>query len=51
MEETKSGNGEFSIAGKTTEKAVKEMAQELPEVGDFLRDFLPAYGKTLDELA
>ena len=51
MEETKSGNGEFAVAGKTTEKAVKEMAQELPELGDFLRDFLPAYGKTLDELA
>jgi 5'-deoxynucleotidase len=51
MEETKSGNGEFAVAGKTTEKAVKEMARELPELGDFLRDFLPAYGKTLDELA
>ncbi len=51
MEESKSGNGEFAIAGQTTEKAVKEMAEELPEVGDFVRDFLPAYGKTLDELA
>lgn len=51
MEESKSGNREFTIAGQTTEKAVKEMAEELPEVGDFVRDFLPAYGKTLDELA
>lgn len=51
MEESKSGNGEFAIAGRTTEKAVKEMAEELPEVRDFVRDFLPAYGKTLDELA
>ncbi len=51
MEESKSGNGEFAIAGQTIEKAVKEMAEELPEVGDFVRDFLPAYGKTLDELA
>ena len=26
------------------------LAEELPEVGDFLQDFLPAYGQTLDEL-
>ena len=51
MEEKASGNSEFAIAEKTTKKAVEEMAKELPEVKDFLRDFLPAYGKTLDELA
>ena len=29
---------------------VSHLAQELPEVRDFVRDFLPPYGKTLDEL-
>jgi 5'-deoxynucleotidase len=51
MEEKTSGNSEFAIAEKSTEKAVEEMAKEIPEMKDFLRDFLPAYGKTLDELA
>ena len=31
-------------------KAVAKLAQELPEVRDFVADFLPSYGKTLDEL-
>ena len=26
------------------------MSEELPEVGDFMKDFIPSYGKTLDEL-
>ena len=26
------------------------MVKELPEVRDFVRDCLPAYGRTLDEL-
>lgn len=50
MEEEQSGNQEFRSAGVSTKKAVEAMAGELPEVGDFLRDFLPAYGQTLDEL-
>ncbi|MBF1041064.1 MAG: 5'-deoxynucleotidase, partial [Lachnospiraceae bacterium] len=27
-----------------------KLEEELPEVSDFVRDFLPSYGKTLDEL-
>lgn len=50
LEEEESGNREFRSAKKSTEQAVEKMAEELPEVGDFLRDFLPAYGQTLDEL-
>ncbi len=50
MEERQSGNQEFRSAEAGTRKTLEKMAQELPEVGDFLREFLPAYGKTLDEL-
>lgn len=50
MEEKNSGNQEFRSAETGTRAAIETMADELPEVGDFLREFLPAYGKTLDEL-
>ncbi len=50
IEEEDSGNREFRSARATTEKVLAAMAEELPEVADFRRDFLPAYGKTLDEL-
>ncbi len=50
IEEENTGNGEFRTAKSTVESSVRRMAEELPEVGDFVRDFLPAYGKTLDEL-
>ena len=50
IEEERSGNQEFRTAKESTERALAEMAEELPEVKDFLRDFLPSYGKTLDEL-
>jgi 5'-deoxynucleotidase len=29
---------------------VEGMRAELPEVGDFVDEFLPSYGNTLDEL-
>lgn len=51
IEEKNSGNREFRSAEQSTRKAVDQMAEELPEVTDFLNDFLPAYGKTLDELS
>ena len=51
IEERQSGNQEFRSAEESTQKAIEAMAGELPEVGDFLRDFLPAYGHTLDELS
>ena len=50
IEEEKAGNSEFSTAKKTIEESLEKLKQELPEVADFVRDFLPAYGKTLDEL-
>lgn len=48
-EET-TGNTEFRTARETTRKTLDEMARELPEVRDFMDEFLPAYGNTLDEL-
>ena len=50
VEEARSGNAEFSSAEESCRAAVDEMAAELPEVADFLREFLPSYGATLDEL-
>lgn len=50
MEEEKTGNREFVKAKEATEKALEELIRGLPEVGDFIEEFLPAYAKTLDEL-
>lgn len=49
-EELQAGNQEFSTAAMSTRKKVEEMAEELPELKCFMEDFLPEYGKTLDEL-
>lgn len=49
-EELRAGNQEFSTAAMSTRKKVEEMAGELPELKCFMEDFLPEYGKTLDEL-
>ncbi|MBP3325859.1 MAG: 5'-deoxynucleotidase [Coprococcus sp.] len=51
IEETASGNTEFSSALNATSKTLNKLADELPEVNDFMRDFLSSYGKTLDELS
>ena len=50
VEEARSGNTEFASAEASTRTAVCEMAAELPEVADFMRDFFPSYGATLDDL-
>lgn len=50
IEEENAGNGEFRTARRTVEEAVERMSDQMQEVQDFCRDFLPAYGKTLDEL-
>ena len=50
IEEERSGNTEFRTAAESTKKALMEMAGEYPEVKDFMEEFLPAYGSTLDEL-
>jgi len=48
IEEEKTGNTDFQSAKESIVDALHRM--ELAEVEDFIRDFLPAYGKTLDEL-
>lgn len=48
IEEEKTGNKEFSSAKSAT--YVKLTQMDIPEVRDFIRDFIEAYKKTLDEL-
>lgn len=50
IDERQAGNAEFRTAEVTTRARVDEMCAELPEVGDFVDEFLPSYGSTLDEL-
>ena len=50
IEERESGNREFVMAERSTAKALEETASECPEVRDFMDEFLPSYGRTLDEL-
>ena len=51
IEEEKSGNTEFSTAKQTIGKSLEKLCMELPEVKDFVEEFIPSYGKTLDELS
>lgn len=48
IEEEAAGNSEFSSARQSIEEALEQM--NLPEVQVFRQEFLPAYGKNLDEL-
>ncbi len=48
MEEQRAGNREFDYAAENIRKSID--AIDLPEVKDFLEDFLPAFDMTLDEL-
>ena len=48
IEEESAGNGEFALAKQGTVEAIKEL--DIPEVNEFLKEFLPAYKLTLDEL-
>ena len=50
IEEARAGNTEFKTAEESTRRALEELSGELPEVRVFVREFLPSYGKTLDEL-
>lgn len=50
IEEEKSGNTEFKTAKESIYAAIINKCEEFPEVLVFVKDFLPAYGKTLDEL-
>ena len=51
IEEEKAGNTECSTAKQSVGNAIKKLQEELPEVKDFVEEFLPPYGKTLDELS
>ena len=48
IEEEKAGNREFASAKATIYRKLTEM--DLPEVRDFIREFIESYKKTLDEL-
>ncbi|MCR5404574.1 MAG: 5'-deoxynucleotidase [Butyrivibrio sp.] len=48
--EINAGNSEFRTAKESTGKSIRSMYQELPEVLDFVNEFLSSYGSTLDEL-
>ena len=48
LEEKRAGNREFDYAAENVRSSL--CAVELPEVHDFLREFLPAFEMTLDEL-
>jgi len=48
VEELKAGNGEFAKAKEAIGKDI--CALDMPEVKDFMRDFAPSFGLSLDEL-
>ena len=48
LEEKRAGNREFDYAAENVRKSLEAIS--LPEVRDFLEEFLPAYEMTLDEL-
>ncbi len=50
IEEERAGNTEFRSAKQTIWEDLQERQEQMPELRDFLRDFLPSYGRTLDEL-
>ena len=50
IEESASGNTEFRSAEVATREKLEEMAEDLVELRDFMAEFLPGYGATLDEL-
>ncbi len=51
IEEEKTGNREFIKAKEATEASLLEMAKEIPEINDFMKEFIPSFHKTLDELS
>ena len=48
--EMNAGNNEFRTAKESTGKSIRSLYHELPEVLDFVDEFLSSYGNTLDEL-
>ena len=50
IEEAQAGNAEFRSAAESTRKILEQLAETMPEIRDFMAEFLPSYGSTLDEL-
>lgn len=48
IEEEKAGNREFVNAREATEESI--MSMNVPEASEFIREFIPSYGLTLDNL-
>lgn len=48
LEEKRAGNREFDAAGQSIRRGLEEI--ELPEVQDFIREFVPSFELSLDEL-
>ena len=48
LEEKRAGNREFDAAGESLRSSLAEIA--LPEVQDFIREFIPSFELSLDEL-
>ena len=51
IEEEKTGNREFIKAKEATEESLRQMSVNIPEITDFMKEFIPSYYKTLDELS
>lgn len=49
LEERKAGNLEFEQARKTVKKSIDQI--DLPEVQDFMSEFIPGFTLTLDEIS
>lgn len=50
VDEAHAGNAEFTRARDATQQRIDAMADQYPEVRDFVEEFLPPYGQTLDQL-
>ena len=50
IEEESAGNTEFRNAAQSTKRSLEEMKKDIPALNDFVEEFLPSYGRTLDEL-
>ena len=48
MVEQRAGNHEFDAAGENVRKSLQQI--DLPEVQDFIAEFVPSFAMTLDEL-
>ncbi len=50
MDETKNGNAEFREALSSTKRSVEKLAESCEELGYFIKNILPEFEKSLDEM-